>query len=368
MDNNGRITFYNSDTGEGKLILNSGGKFDFSIDIWDDFGVPPETGNMVECYVEDGILKSLASLDKSIPTVQNNSQESKGLSSPGKKQSSTYDVSSTLKNYFSSVEGTIGESSGGVNKNGQLDYFLSRRFLITSYNNLKGLDPSLHDHKIIKKKLNILQDLHKAYYAVTERVGVTDLAFEMIFLRSQPEYIKFLRDKQRCLDGIASASPLVNSLSFEIENIEAEIEQTNSNKIKIGLEKRLKKLRGNYVDAVHKNASLTEELNAMVDIKAIYTEMYFKSFEIELSKLKVQYKKVLSKILSHKAYDLDYEIWKHASKSKLVQEYFKESGIIGDYSTKTFLKYYLKTLSKEKLGDEQRDLFKLLNYLELNSA
>jgi len=301
-------------------------------------------------------------------TTHNNAKESKELSSSGKKQSSTYDVSTTLKNYFSSVEGTIGKTSDGVDTKKGLDYFLSRRFLITSYNNLRGLDPSLHDHKIIKKKLKLLQDLNKAYYAVTEKVGAQHLAFEMIFLRAQPEYIKFLSDKQRCIDGIDIATSLVRSLNFEIENIEAELEKIKSSKKDIELEKRLKKARGDYVDAIHKNASLTEELNAMDDLKAIYTEIYFEPFMTELSELKVQYKKVLLKILSYKAYDLDYEIWKHASKSILIREYFKESGIEGDYSTKTFLRYYLNTLSKDKLGDEQRELFKLLKYLEKNSS
>ena len=47
-------------------------------------------------------------------TTHNNAKESKELSSSGKKQSSTYDVSTTLKNYFSSVEGTIGKTSDGV--------------------------------------------------------------------------------------------------------------------------------------------------------------------------------------------------------------------------------------------------------------
>jgi len=363
----GQITFYNSDLEIGKIVLDSGVEFDFSMDIWDDFVISPEIGKKVECHIENGVLKSLASLGDDVATTQKSSQKSKESDSKSAKLSATYDVKTTLKNYFSSVEGAIDGSGEDSNKNGQLDYFLSRRFLITSYNNLRSLDPSLHDHKMIKKKLKILQDLHKAYYTVTEKVGVTELAFEMIFLRAQPEYTKYLSDKARCVEGIAKLGPLINSLNTEIQDTEAEIKQTKSEKVQKELDKKLKHLRSNYVDAIDDNAKLNEELNAMKDIKAIYTDRYFKSFESELSSLSVQYKKVLTTILNHKAYDLDYEIWKQAGHSKLIKDYFKESGIEGDYSTKTFLRYYLKTLSKDKLKEEQKDLFKLLTYLEKSS-
>lgn len=118
------------------------------------------------------------------------------------------------------------------------------------------------------------------------------------------------------------------------------------------------------MDGIHERAQLVEKLAKMEDLKAIYTEKYFDSFATELSKLSKEYKKVLVKILNTKASELDYEIWKHASKSKLIREYFSEAGIEGDYTTVTYLGYYLKTLDKKQLGDEQAELFKFYNYLK----
>ena len=105
----------------------------------------------------------------------------------------------------------------------------------------------------------------------------------------------------------------------------------------------------------------------MVDIKALYTKKYYRDFERELSILKVKYKDMISGILNYKAYDLDVSIWKNASKSRMIQEFFKDAGIKGGYSTKTFLHYYLGTLDKSKIKDEQEELFKLLEYLEKTS-
>ena len=65
----------------------------------------------------------------------------------------------------------------------------------------------------------------------------------------------------------------------------------------------------------------------MKDIKAIYTEKYFDDFVSKLSELSGEYKSILLKILNHKAYGLDSEIWQHASKSKLIREYFDDAGI-----------------------------------------
>ena len=362
MMEDARILFYNSQDGQGKLIFKSGEKIDFSADTWDDFGSMPETGMLVKYSMENGVIKSLKALHLNIPLADNDSKEPEVLSI--KKEGSTYSVSETLNNYFSSVENAIGEPPEIVNTKAQLDYFLSRRFLLTAYNNLKGLDPTLHDHKKIKEQLKILQNLHNAYYTVTQRVDIPHLAFEMIFLRSQPEYLNYISDKERCHDGISILSKLVNSLIPAIQKEEDELKKMTNNKIRTELEDKLKKHRGSYVDAVHEKACLNEELAAIEDIKTIYTKKYFDSFKSELSQLQVQYKKMLSKILSYKAYELDNLIWKQAGTSKPIQEYFRDSGIKGDYSTKTFLRYYLNTLDKEILNEEQEELFKLLNYLE----
>ena len=360
----GRILFYNPHTGLGKLILKSGKKIDFSVDVWDDFESIPKAGLLVECSVERGVLRSLKLLPLHTSTTQIDSFETEVFVLPDEHKGSTYSVSETLQNYFNPVELIIGKPPEVVNTKEQLDYFLSKRFLITAYNNLKGIDSSLHNQKDVKEVSRLLEELSKAYHAVTDKIDVPHLAFEMIFLRAQPEYIQFINDKERCLDSITILSKLVNSLFLEIQKKEAELKRVTNKKIKIELENKLKKLRGRYVDAIHEKANLTEELTEMQDIKVLYTKVYFQPFNYELSLLKIQYKKIISNILNYKAYELDKLIWKHASKSKSVYGYFHNAGIKGNYSTVTYLRYYLKTLDKDKIKEEQEELFKFLDYLE----
>lgn len=356
----GRVTFYDSKSGEGKLVLNSDEEFEFSADKWKDDVAKPETGTMVECNIIDGLLKSFKSLQLGMPAADSDSEGSEESSD---EDSPTYSVTQTLNNYFSSVKSTIGEP-GDLQSKAKLDYFLSKRFLITSYNNLKSLDPSLHDHRDIKEKLNTLRELHKAYYRVTERADVPQLAFEIIFLRSQPEYTKYLKDKEDMTNRISTLNIFINSIEPEIKQGEAELKKmSKGDRSREALEDRLKPMRGNYVDSIHEKLELEKALANMKDIKALYTEKYFDFFVTELADLSEEYQKVLAEILNYKASELDYTIWEHASRSKLIREYFDDAGIEGDYSTKTFLKYYLGTLDKKQLGDEQVELFKFMDYL-----
>lgn len=297
--------------------------------------------------------------------TKSESKESKVSVSPEAQETPTYSIGEALQNYFNSVDFLMSKQPKTPDSKAQLDYFLSRRFLITAYNNLKNLDPALHDHKDIKEKLKVLQDLHKAYHTVNDKTSVPEVAFEMIFLRSQPEYIQYIQDKENWISRISVLGVVSESLYPEIQQREAELKKLAKNdKSRILLEDALRPLRGNYVDAIHEKAVLTEKLAKMKDLKAIYTEKYFDSFANELSQLSKEYKKVLVKILNNKASELDNEIWKHASKSKLIREHFNDAGIEGDYTTMTYLGYYLNTLDKKQLGDEQTELFKFFNYLK----
>ena len=354
----GRVVFYNSQRGKGKLVLKSKERFDFSIDICDGFESIPAATTEIECMIENGVVKSVKPLQKI-------TQKEEGLVPTDDQEGTDQRVSKALEKYFNSINSLIGEQNGHINTKSQLDYFLSKRFLMTAYNNLKNFDPSIHDHRDITEKLKLIHQLHKAYYNAGDKAEVPQLAFETIFLNSQPEYHQFISDQERCVRRISVLTSMEQSLSPEIKGREAEIKKLKKNdKKRSKLEDELKPLRGNYVDAVDEKASTVEELAAMEDIKVTYTEKYYDSFINELSKLSEEFKNVLATILNFKAYELDELIWMNAARSKLIQEYFQEAGIDGDYSTLTYLRYYLNTLDKKKIGDEHDELFKFLEYLE----
>jgi len=368
MKSKGRILFYNIQNGHGKLILDTKEKVDFTVDSWDDFEIAPEVNLVVECNIEDGVAKNINVPATSKSGIEDNPQKDyspqKDNSASSKNPNLKYSVNEALRHYFSNIEDVVGKPPKIINTQAQLDFFLSRRFLVTAYNNLRGLDPSLYEHKSIKEKFDTLDNLYKAYNSVTEKDDIPELAFEMIFLRVQPEYIEYKDKKERYLNTIPSLTKLINTLEPELRKGEESLRLVSDGIKKKELKEKLKKIRGSYVDAIHERACMIEELAEMKDIKKLYTDMYLDEFEKELSVLKVRYKDMLSRILNYKAYDLDISIWKNAKKSKSIQEFFRDAGIKGSYSTKTFLRYYLDTLDKMKLQEEQEQLFELLEYLE----
>lgn len=337
----GRITFYNVESGDGKIILESEEEFDFSLDMWDYFNEAPSIGTLIECEIEDGILKSIKVID---------SDDSR--------------IADTIKNYFQDMETVIGKQPLAGNMENELDYLLSKRFLMTAYNNLRNFDPSLHDHKKIIEKLKAIEELEKAYYSAGDKIDLPMIAFEMIFLRAQVEYVEYIEYKQKCVERIAVLKILENTTPSAIKGKEEDLKKIVDTQKKEKVNKEIKSLRGKYVDAIEEKATLTEKLNALEDVKEIYTKKYFDSFITELTKLSFEYQKIILKILNGKAYDLNDLIWKKAAHSKLIQEYFHSSGIEGDYSMTTYLHYYMSNLDKSKLGNEHRDLSKLLVYLK----
>jgi hypothetical protein len=364
----GRILFYNPQTGEGKLITQAGEKLNFTAEIWDDFEAMPEVGLSVECRIEGNVLKSVGT---AVPE-EKKSKKNKHAENDGdaktqiKSDRSTFSVIQTLESYFKPIDYLIGDPPPVVNTAHQLDYFLIRRFLMTAYNDLRSLDSTLHRAPEVTEKLDEIQQLFKAYLNVRDRVEKYRLAFEMIFLRSQPEYLRFIRHKEQCLNRIGALSQMEESLFPDIKKKEDAMKKLGPEKAdqRQQLEEELKKLRRHYVDAIHENAGLAEELTTMEDVKGKYTELYYEEFVRELLQQASAYLKTLGKILNYRAFEFDQLMWKHAANSKSIREYFANSGIKGEYSTLTFLRYYLRSLDKEKAGEEQKELFKLQAYLE----
>lgn len=376
---NGRILYYNPHTGEGKLILASQEKLDFSADQWRDFDAIPSAGKLVTCEIDKGSLISLqlASSDEALGKIEKDKtlENSDGLlhseqtnqeNSSSSDHKCTFTIGETIDNYFKPIVALIGKPPSVVNTIAQLDFFLVKRFLMTAYNDLNGLDRSLHNNPEIIKILQEVQELQKAYRTIDARLETPKLAFEMIFLRSQPEYLRFIRHKEHCLSHISMLSKIEESLFPDIQAREEEIKLLPKIEYKqrLVLEKELKSMRRNYVDTIHENAELFEELSTMEDLKAVYTQKYAENFFSEFLKIGGRHLETLKSILNYRAYDFDKLIWAHAENSKVICEFLESADIEGEYSTLTFLRYYLKSLNPDKLNAEQKELSKLEAYLE----
>jgi hypothetical protein len=72
----------------------------------------------------------------------------------------------------------------------------------------------------------------------------------------------------------------------------------------------------------------------------------------------------LKRQLDGYAYVFDQKMWERAETSSSIIAFFKKAHIEEEFSSKTFLKYFIKTLDKNKMSKELKRLEDLLYYLE----
>lgn len=244
-----------------------------------------------------------------------------------------------------------------------------KRFLLTAYNDLYELDNSLADQKLEEKKNELLK-LHDRYRSF-KRVANYPLgyAFEKVFLQHQPNFQKILEKRNSTAQKISIFASKEKHLLYEIELKERELKKLikdgkkESHEYDIK-EMALKSIRTQYVDNLHYVATQKEMLSLLSRQIENFRNRYFKDFVREFEPLVRFYDAKLVKILNVKAYEFDSILWEQAKQSKLIRQFFVDSGIEGTYSSKTFLKYYLRTLDKDKLNEQNKKLFSLLKYLE----
>jgi hypothetical protein len=77
----------------------------------------------------------------------------------------------------------------------------------------------------------------------------------------------------------------------------------------------------------------------------------------EFNKLKEINLKKLEKIINTKLYYFEKILWFNASKSPLVIKFFNDSHIEGNFSTKTFIKDFLKNIDISKSSNSKWYLY-----------
>ncbi len=385
MQKQARILYYNTSEGNGIVITREKEKFDFSITAWDDFEIMPRVGLDVLCTFEGETITAITHSDaKETPVstfAQNLEQESAPATQEDKENENSLAlweknrtkidvirlnvaVDICVEQYFKAIDEDINKRTGYKNAHYRLDYLKMRRFLFTMYNNLIELD--MH---FITPRIKIMRDdlvqMSSVYDDFRSKATYPEIAFEKVFLSRQEEYQRVKHDAELTHAEHQRLMITEEHLSEMLEEKEEVLKRTlRASPMFLHLEEEHKELKGEYVDTVHMMATLDEayrhDTEMMMAFEQQHKEKFFEIFE-EASK---RYRYQIVHILDAQAYLFDEQLWMQAQKSKVIQNFFEQSHIQGDYSSKTFLKYYLNSLDPEKISEEQRELFKLYDYLE----
>lgn len=383
----GKVIFYDSSNGAGKIIATDGQKIPFNIDGWLDYDVMPETGLEVVFSLEGSSAVAIK-----VGQLGGSAKQNEGTSRPriqgGKKEAlSTFgetkgarktkaliaeiglnkDIDESLDEYFGEFYGVIARNQEAVDSPRKLDFFRIKRFLNTAYHNLKQLDRSISEGKF--KEIDAeLRSLHRLYRSFTRITSLPmEVAYEIVFLEQQEDYKEAQAQIKSLKNDMQYAKRLEKSLKSVLDHKEMLLKEPSLSEEKAALlESQIKPIRRDYTDAMYEAARSKEDIveisKAMEQFKREYIDRFATLFKQNVAYAKEH----LLAILDAKAYEFDYMLWSNAKESPYIRKFFTECKIEGSYCSKTFLSYYMRSLDKNKLTEENQGYADLLAYLEKN--
>lgn len=407
----GRILSYDPTTGKGMLITQDKQKLPFSIEAWEDFDSAPAFNLVVNCSIEGDSVIGLAPQEMASTTpepqsatapTQESSAESQSKSSQAAPAEETleelapeeagdsaeeeteeealdvpesiplsYTIDECVDFYFSKLERTCKENRDDLICTRTVDFLRMRRFITTAFNNLYDLDPDIFDDTIQKQKHD-LSLLYKTYQDFRSKSVYPKVAYENVFLKRQEHFLKSRSDVEIKNGQISALSTTEKGTREEIATKEKAyfkmIEKGKKTAESEKLAEEVKNLKKKDVDLVHKIAVLKDEVAIIGKMVVDFQERYYEPFAEIFNDYAEGYDGKLKQILNSKAYRLDHLLWGSARESKAVREFFRIANIFDDFSSKTFLKYYINTLDSTKMNEENQKLHKLLQYMEKIAA
>lgn len=275
-------------------------------------------------------------------------------------------VQDCLDEFFNLIKAEISKYSPTLSqdKTKSLYYSKMKRFIFTAYNNLYEMDSQFFDETLRQYRRD-LSGLEKVDEYVRGILLNIRSVYENVFLNKQKDYIlveKYLQLSKARLSALSTSERALKSLMIEKEKRMNEHPKLSS-KYKEA-EDELKKSRRQYADLTHELYALKDETQSLAELKNEFEKSNFELFAQILKEKTKALESGLLNILNHKAYTLDFDLWSKAKKSENIRQFFKVAKIDGGFSSKTYLKYFLKTLDESKSSELQSDLREILKYLE----
>ena len=374
----GKIIVYSHETGMGRIMTPDKERFRFSVDEWDDYDHMPSIGQKVHFHADGEEARQIVPLlqdseptagEKIQPpripeTVASEEDNSQGSVSAPDGLEAEMDPKSCIQEFFDDILQKIGADKELFKKNRTLDYGRMRRFLETAYHNLSEIDQSIDTAELtdLRHRLNNIHTLYRNFLKQTEYLPK---AYEEIFLNRQKRYKQMKERQEANRKNAAALHQKATTLERIIKEKNEELQRLPANSDKaVTLVEEIKGLKRGMVDAIHEEGLLNEENALLSDLIERFHKKYFDVFKKEFETFVKMQDKLLRKIRDVLAYQFDALMWKEANRSKAIQSFFAQAGILDDFSAVTYLKHYLKTLDETKLSQENRELKSLLHYLE----
>lgn len=349
----GKLVEFDEASQKGKIEQDLNQRiYEFNFDIWDNDAGKMEVGAEVEFEVEMRVVVFARIKPRPIDP-----DEIPMTKLP--------DV--CIEEFFARENEILQEYKDFVEGHSSLDFLRMRRFLLTAYNDLCEMDNLIENDQLRNSKHEI-NYLFREFEGYVKKAQYTpEYAFEKIFLSKQIEYIKVEKDIESTQLALSNAKSQCQVLGSTLEAEERKLQRLASSRSSqeyLQLEKEVKAMRRTYVDLIQFIATrqefLVKERERLKKFKEIHKQEFIDVYAPMLRDIKNRF----ITLLDSKAYDLDSELWDRAKKSQSVRRFFRDARIEGGFSSKTFLRYFLRGLDRTKASPKTKELFNLLKYLE----
>lgn len=328
-------------------------KFEFGLEVWDADYKEIAPNLEVEFELNDTNTQVTLVRPKKSPTQEFEIHQTKS-------------IKDCIYDYFGGTDNLIKRYEKDINSKKDLDFLRIKRFLLTAYNDLFELDSTISNTALTNLKSE-LGKLDREYESFIKKASYPpQYSYEKIFLARQIEFTKMEELIESTQSIIKSSTIQQATLGNSLKTMEEQFARRTDTKSASYAQasNNLKNLRKRYVDLLHYLSTQKNKLAKATKARDDFSEKFFEEFLREYLPLTNALKVDFIKLLNAKAYDLDTLLWQRAKRSMSVRRFFIKAGITGTYSSKTFLKYFLHSLDRNKIRNETNKLFDLLKYLE----
>jgi CheY-like chemotaxis protein len=258
----------------------------------------------------------------------------------------------------------ISQSQKVEDSENTLAYPMMRRFLITAYEHLLDKDPTFVNKDLLALRRN-LEDVYFIYKDISDVIQRPNAKFETLFLPQQEVYLLVTKKIQSNTKRIQLLSALVSELEDSLKEQEEEIKRLHkSSHAYTVCEVGIKKIRTRFVNGIDELSILKNENTFLNNISKDFVNKHKIEFIDFFIKNTDELLSQITSIMNKNAYKFDTYMWMLAKKSKGIKTFFIEAQIDGSFSSKTFLRYFIKNLDTKKMGREYREMQKMVEYLD----
>lgn len=248
------------------------------------------------------------------------------------------------------------------------DFLLIKTFLFTAYNNLVELDPTLGEKSLATLKSDLVK-IFKSYSLFKKQTQYTpSFLFYDIFLKRQVQFMRTERLSEEAKQARDAAESKEKSIYSLLQSEEAALSTLQAGTKKyLEKESEVKKLRGldmKLLDDIDKNQKKRVKYETLMEV---FKTEHYPAFEEHFLGFRNNTINSLVNILNKRSYELDKVLWEYAKKSGTIKGFFADSGIVGTFSFKTYLKYFLKNIDEEKANSNMKELMALMDYIDSTS-